>query len=38
VAAPDGQWHAFLLTQQASVYFQNMTRHDRMPMLLGEQM
>ena len=30
-------WHAYMLTQAASVYYQNMTRHDRMPVLLGEQ-
>ena len=32
------QWHAYLLTQQASVYYANMTKSDRMPVLVGEQM
>jgi hypothetical protein len=29
--------HAYMLTQPASVYYLNMTKHDRMPMLVGEQ-
>jgi hypothetical protein len=29
--------HVYMMTQPASTYFQNMTRHDRMPVLLGEQ-
>jgi len=29
--------HAYMLTQPASTYYQNMTKHDRMPVLIGEQ-
>ena len=29
--------HVYMLTQDASTYFQNMTKHDRMPVLVGEQ-
>ncbi|MCE9546843.1 MAG: hypothetical protein K8T25_15295 [Planctomycetia bacterium] len=29
--------HVYMLTQNASTYFQNMTKHDRMPVLVGEQ-
>lgn len=36
VADPDGQWHVYMLTKKASVYYTNMTRHDRMPVLVGE--
>ena len=30
--------HVYMLTQPASRYYQVMTRHDRMPVLLGQQM
>jgi len=30
--------HVYMLTQPASRYYQIMTRHDRMPVLLGQQM
>ena len=30
--------HVYMLTQPASHYYQIMTRHDRMPVLLGQQM
>jgi len=30
--------HVYMLTQPASHYYQVMTRHDRMPVLLGRQM
>ena len=30
--------HVYMLTQPASHYYQVMTRHDRMPVLLGQQM
>lgn len=30
--------HVYLLTQSASHYYQVMTRHDRMPVFVGEQM
>lgn len=33
-----GQPHVYMLTQPASHYYQIMTRHDRMPVLLGQQM
>lgn len=29
--------HVYMMTQASSVYFQNMTKHDRMPVLVGEQ-
>jgi len=29
--------HVYMLTQNASTYYQNMTKHDRMPVLMGEQ-
>jgi len=29
--------HAYMLTRDASTYYQNMTKHDRMPVLIGEQ-
>jgi hypothetical protein len=29
--------HVYMLTQDASTYYQNMTKHDRMPVLVGEQ-
>ncbi len=32
-----GHPHVYMLTQDASTYYQNMTRHDRMPVLVGEQ-
>jgi hypothetical protein len=31
------QPHVYMLTQESSTYFQNMTKHDRMPLLVGEQ-
>lgn len=39
VAVQDMQkhWHAYMMTQPASVYYSNMTKHDRMPVLVGEQ-
>ena len=30
--------HVYMLTQPASHYYQIMTRHNRMPVLLGQQM
>jgi len=30
--------HVYMLTQPASHYYQVMTRHERMPVLIGEQM
>jgi hypothetical protein len=33
-----GASHVYMLTQAASHYYQVMTRHDRMPVLIGEQM
>jgi hypothetical protein len=33
-----GAAHVYMLTQPASHYYEVMTRHDRMPVLLGEQM
>jgi hypothetical protein len=33
-----GAPHVYMLTQPASHYYEVMTRHDRMPVLLGEQM
>lgn len=32
-----GRPHVYMLTREASVYYKNMTRHDRMPVLVGEQ-
>lgn len=32
-----GRPHVYMLTQPASHYYQIMTRHDRMPVLLGQQ-
>jgi hypothetical protein len=32
------QPHVYMLTQPASHYYEIMTRHDRMPVLLGQQM
>jgi len=32
-----GRPHVYMLTREASVYYQNMTKHDRMPVLIGEQ-
>jgi hypothetical protein len=32
-----GRPHVYMLTQPASHYYQVMTRHDRMPVLLGQQ-
>ncbi len=29
--------HVYMLTREASTYYQNMTKHDRMPVLIGEQ-
>jgi len=29
--------HVYMLTQDASTYYQNMTKHERMPVLVGEQ-
>lgn len=29
--------HVYMLTTEATVYYRNMTRHDRMPVLVGEQ-
>ena len=29
--------HVYMLTRDASTYYQNMTKHDRMPVLIGEQ-
>jgi hypothetical protein len=29
--------HVYMLTQEASTYYRNMTKHDRMPVLVGEQ-
>jgi len=29
--------HVYMLTRAASTYFQNMTKHNRMPLLVGEQ-
>ena len=29
--------HVYMLTQAASIYFQNMTKHDRMPLFVGDQ-
>lgn len=29
--------HVYMLTTEASVYYQNMTRHDRMPVLVGQE-
>jgi hypothetical protein len=29
--------HVYMLTTDASTYYKNMTRHDRMPVLVGEQ-
>jgi len=31
------QPHVYMLTQGASTYYQNMTKHQRMPVLIGEQ-
>lgn len=33
-----GKNHVYMLTQPASHYYQVMTRHERMPVFLGEQM
>ena len=33
-----GRPHVYMLTQPASHYYQIMTRHNRMPVLLGQQM
>lgn len=37
VCDAQGQPHVYMLTQAASTYFQNMTKHDRMPVLVGAQ-
>lgn len=29
--------HVYMLTTEASVYYQNMTRHNRMPVLVGQE-
>lgn len=33
-----GKPHVYMLSQPASHYYQVMTRHERMPVFLGEQM
>ncbi len=33
-----GRPHVYMLTQPASHYYRTMTRHDRMPVLIGRQM
>ena len=30
--------HAYMITEKASHYFQTMTRHDRMPLLINERL
>ena len=32
-----GRHHVYMLTIPASTYYRNMTRHDRMPVMVGEQ-
>lgn len=34
---PNKRPHVYMLTRDASTYYQNMTKHDRMPVLIGEQ-
>jgi len=31
------QPHVYMMTDDSTVYFQNMTRHDRMPVLIGQE-
>ena len=36
VRDPTDHVHVYMLTQPASTYYSNMTKHDRMPVLVGE--